>query len=93
MTDYDHLSSGEEDEDQDIFGDDELTDGKSTSDRSSTDREETSSFRYPGPSSSRKLSVTPPSDLGTLQSGPSQPRLNRYGLKLLRYRKVTFLRA
>ena len=68
---------------RDIFGDDELTDGKSSNERSSTDREEMNTFRHPGFSSSRKLSVTPPSDLGTLESGPSQPMLKRYGLKLL----------
>lgn len=80
LTDYDPPSSGEEDN----FGDDELTDGRSSqSERSSTDREEMSTFRSPGPLvSSRKSSVSPPSDLGTLQSGPSQPKLKRYGLKL-----------
>ena len=83
LTDHDPPSSGEEDED--IFGDDELTDGKSSSERSSTDREEMSTlFKSPGPSlRNRKSSVSQPSDLDTLQTGPSQPKLKRYGLKLL----------
>ena len=79
MTDYDLPSSGEEDENH--FGDDELTDTKSSSERSSTDREEVPNIL--GPSvNSRKSSLSPPSDLGTLQSGPSQPKLKRYELKL-----------
>ena len=80
LTDYDLPSSGEKDENH--FGD-ELTDAKSSSKRSSTDQEETpNTFRYPGPSVCSRKSSSQPSDLGTLQSGPSQPNLKRYELKL-----------
>ena len=89
LTDYDVPGFNEEDN----FGDDELTDGKSSSSgRLSSDREDCdptissilSSFPpplpppHPIPSSGRQ-SLTEPSDLGTLQSGPSQPKLKQYG--------------
>ena len=69
LTDYDPPSSGEQDEDN--FRDDELTDGKSSSERASTDREEMSIFRSPGHSLSFRKSSVSPSDLGTFQSGLS----------------------
>ena len=81
LTDHDALSSGEE---EDHFGDDELTDtGRSSSEQLMEDSGSSSTgsmFKSPSPPSlslGGKGSLPQPSDLGTLQSGPSQPKLRR----------------
>ena len=78
------VSSGDQDDDN--FGDDEHTDtGRSSSERSFTDHDvkcvgnTDSMFKSPSCLSSSKNSLQSPSDLGTLQSGPSQPKLRKYG--------------